>query len=801
MESPKAQNFVPVVAFVAAAFVLISLYSGFSFARIDTPLFSFNPYSLFFLIPVLVNASLMVLVAHQGYRTTSARWFLFFLLAIVIWGLPQFFFFFTSTESTFLFWNNIVAFGWIPVGPLLLAFSLSFVGKDRVISNFLYAFLIFGPMLVFLFLYLTTDLIFLNDFSLAKLTPWGFLENPVGPLFPITLLWLVGLAVIALFLLIQFYRQVRYPLRKKQTLLLIFGTLIPIVGGAITDGLLPILGRTTFPAAVWLTTSMSLIIAFALIKYGLFVINPATIASTIVQVMGEALIVLNPNYVIEFVNKKAQELLGYSESNLVGYSVQRFLPDKRSYDRFVGRALSPLFLDTHSTVEATEYEVETAFSTRVLVSISSSVVRDDRGRPAGIILVLTDLRKINTLSEALERADRDRNSLKETQKALLNALEDLTEEKQQVELEVAKDTALLESIGDGMIAVDKDGRVMLVNPSAEEMLGAGSEMIGKPFVEVLDLEDKKGNPVPTSKRIVPTVLSSGEKLSGTYYFLRKGLPKLPVAVTAAPVVSEGDISGVILVFRDITKETEIDRSKTEFVSLASHELRTPLTSIRWYTEMLLEGDFGKITGKKREHLEEIYRENQRMIELVNALLSVSRLELGTFAIEPQPTDLRELVEGEFGELALKIKERKLKVKKFYSKNLPIVNVDPKLTRIIFRNLLTNSVKYTSEGGAVSLSLEGGNPDISITVADTGCGIPKKQQHLIFTKLFRADNVTKMETDGTGLGLYMVKSILDEIGGRIRFESKEGKGTTFHVSIPVKGMPKKKGVKGKDILPA
>lgn len=800
MENPKTQNFVVVIAFIAAAFLLISLYAAFNFARIDISLFSLNPYSLFFLIPVIINTALIFLIVRQGYHTPAARWFLLFLFAIIIWSLPQFAFFFIDTESSFLFWNNIVVFGWVPVAPILLMFSLAFVGKDRVLKNFFYNVAIFGPSLVFLFLYLTTNLIYLNDYTQAKLTPWGFLENQIGSLFPITVVWSVLLAVIALVLLTRFYRQVRYSLRKTQTLLVIGGVLIPIVGGTITDAVLPILGRTVFPSAVWLTTAMALIIAFAILKYGLFLVNPATVAQTIVQRMSEPLIVLNPYYVIEFVNKRAQELFGYSEEDMVGSPIKKLISNKNSYENFKHKVLDPLTLTTQFSVKAVESEVDTSFNTKVPVSVSSSVVRDGRGDPTGLILVLNDLRELTTLTEALEKSARDKDDLEKSQSALLNVLEDLNKEKEQIEREHAEDAALLESIGDGTIAVDKDGRVILMNRPAEEMLEVGANVIGKDFVEIVDIEDKKEQPVPSDKKIVPIVLSTGKKVSGTYYFLRKDLPKFPVAITASPVILEGNTIGAILVFRDITSEMEIDRAKTEFVSLASHELRTPLATISWYTEMLLEGDLGKITGKKREHLEEIYRENQRMIDLVNALLSVSRIEMGTFSIELQQADLKELAEVEFKQLEPQIKDRKIKIKKTYSKDLPLVKVDPKLMGVIFRNLLSNSIKYTPEGGTVSLSIEVKNRNIAITISDTGYGIPKKQQHLVFTKLFRGDNVMKLETVGTGLGLYIVKSILDHAGGKIRFESKENKGTTFYISIPLKGMTAKSGIKGKDILP-
>jgi len=146
------------------------------------------------------------------------------------------------------------------------------------------------------------------------------------------------------------------------------------------------------------------------------------------------------------------------------------------------------------------------------------------------------------------------------------------------------------------------------------------------------------------------------------------------------------------------------------------------------------------------------------------------------------------------ELSTQIKNKRLQVEKIYEKNLPIINADPQLTRIIFQNLLSNSVKYTPDRRVISLTIKTQKSDILIKVSDSGYGIPKAQQSQVFKKLFRADNIRVKEPDGTGLGLYIVKSVIEQFGGKIWFESTQNKGTIFYVTIPLKGMEKKKGTK-------
>ncbi len=363
----------------------------------------------------------------------------------------------------------------------------------------------------------------------------------------------------------------------------------------------------------------------------------------------------------------------------------------------------------------------------------------------------------------------------------------------------ARNQALLESIGDGIIATDQDGLITLINGSAESMLDKKrSDLIGKSVVESVPVVDNKGKEIPLYRRPEVLALSTGKPSSNprgqTYYYKRKDGSQFPVGITVTPFVLGEKIVGTIVVFRDITIETDIDRTKTEFVSLASHQLRTPLATIRWYAEMLKDESLGKLNEEQKEYLETMYKSNLRMIDLVDALLNVSRLELGTFIIEPKPTDLEEMADSVLEELAVKIQAKSIQIEKEYSPKDLVLNVDPKLTRIIFQNLLSNAVKYTPEKGKVSLSVEKTDKDIQIRVKDTGYGIPKKDQKQIFTKLFRADNVKVKETEGTGLGLYIVQSILETAGGKIWFESEEGKGTTFYVSLPLEGMKQKKGTK-------
>lgn len=365
----------------------------------------------------------------------------------------------------------------------------------------------------------------------------------------------------------------------------------------------------------------------------------------------------------------------------------------------------------------------------------------------------------------------------------------------------AKDEAILASLGDGLAFADESGKLIYLNKIGAEILGAdankNSEDTWQETYGVFDAVTKK--PFPAEQ--MPLIRAvHGETVVKVPIFIRNANSPQGryISVTATPIFIKGKSIGGVAVFRDITKENEIDRAKSEFVSLASHQLRTPLSAINWYAEMLIAGDAGALNTEQTKYMNEIYTGNHRMVELVNALLNVSRLDLGTFTIEPKPIDIVLLAKSVVHELVSQIKEKELSVEEIYDTDIPLCNADEKLLRMVYQNLFSNAVKYTPSGGEIKIEIHFIEKEgFHIKVTDTGIGISKGSQSKIFTKLFRADNALECEAEGTGLGLYIVKAIADQSGGKIWFESEEKKGTVFHVTFPLEGMKVKSGTRKLD----
>jgi signal transduction histidine kinase len=252
--------------------------------------------------------------------------------------------------------------------------------------------------------------------------------------------------------------------------------------------------------------------------------------------------------------------------------------------------------------------------------------------------------------------------------------------------------------------------------------------------------------------------------------------------------------------KDEQREKRVDRAKSEFLTLASHQLRTPISAIGWLGEILLSGDAGKLNAEQREHVQHIYDSNQRLASIVDAMLTVSGIEQRQLEIRPEPTQLVELSRKLLAEQLALYPQKKLQVTEAYAEKLPKLRLDARLTKIILQNVFSNAVKYTPKGGSIAVTVQrsderlraGSKGSVLIAVADTGYGIAEDQQRSVFSKLFRAENIKAKDTDGTGLGLYIVKEVLEASGGKIWFESVEGSGSTFYILLPLEGMKQVSG---------
>jgi signal transduction histidine kinase len=232
---------------------------------------------------------------------------------------------------------------------------------------------------------------------------------------------------------------------------------------------------------------------------------------------------------------------------------------------------------------------------------------------------------------------------------------------------------------------------------------------------------------------------------------------------------------------------ELDKAKDEFISMASHQLRTPLTTIKGYLSMMLDGDAGKITTTQREFVSFAFGASERMVNLISDLLNVSRLSAGRFIIQSKPTDMVVMVQDEIRQLMSHAAAKNIGlVFTPPSTPIPMAEIDENKTRQVVMNFIDNAIYYTKEG-AVTLSLSQVGESVRLEVKDTGIGVPDKAKRKLFSKFFRAENAQSVRPDGTGLGLYLARRVINDQGGTIIFDSVEGKGSTFGFELPLKAV--------------
>jgi len=348
------------------------------------------------------------------------------------------------------------------------------------------------------------------------------------------------------------------------------------------------------------------------------------------------------------------------------------------------------------------------------------------------------------------------------------------------ELRIQRDRtmAIITNLVDGLIVLDKKRNIILINPNAEKFLGVQADKLQqRPIGRLIEEID-------TIKELFRLIGYKEIKDNILREELVLKLPQRRVLEVSTISLITGEI---VVILHDITREKLVEEMKTEFVSIAAHQLRTPLSAIKWSLKMILDGDLGRVKKEQGEFIEKAYESNERMIMLIGDLLNVTRIEEGRSLYNVQKRDIKELINNVVNLLKDIIKKKGLDLQLLFpKKKLPEVEVDSEKIELVLQNLLDNAITYTKYGGKVIISVEHKEPsgELLISIQDTGIGIPKEEQKRIFSKFFRGSNAMRLDTEGSGLGLFIVKNIIEAHNGKIWFNSQEGKGSIFSFTLPI-----------------
>ncbi len=347
--------------------------------------------------------------------------------------------------------------------------------------------------------------------------------------------------------------------------------------------------------------------------------------------------------------------------------------------------------------------------------------------------------------------------------------------------------ALVESIGEGLMVIDQNGVIERVNHYALDALGyEEADLVGKWFPGVVRILDNLGREIDPLNRPITKALTEGTSITEQASLIRKDGTILPAIVTASPILIDDKPSGAIELFRDLSREQELDIAKDEFVSIASHQLRTPATGIRGILSMILKGDFGELTDSQRRFIEMAARSNDRQLHIIEDLLNVARADSGRMELNIQNVSLTELIKEVISEHEVAFTASRQTIEADLAPDV-YADIDAEKIEMVIDNIITNASKYTPVGGNIKVKLDRAEKSAYISIKDDGVGIPEDKLSIIFTKFMRVENNLSAPAGGTGLGLYLAQKIIRMHSGDITVTSVLSHGSDFRIQLPLKSI--------------
>jgi PAS domain S-box-containing protein len=495
-------------------------------------------------------------------------------------------------------------------------------------------------------------------------------------------------------------------------------------------------------------------------------------ANAIILSIVDGLIVVNKDFNIELINPQAEKMLDIEPGKSRGKKLfnfgKLFINDKplMPEEGFVARTMKSKNALT-SSLEDNLYVLAASGKKFPVVVTTTPLMMPGTKDVYGVLLIFRDVAR-----EKQQHSQVEYEVIKRTQELFL--------EKNKLSLTLA-------SITDAVITVDLDNRIVVFNKSAENLLGIpSSSAMGKKLNDVISVYENKSEIFP--ERYIPEHDNSSEGIvyAGDSLKVVCGGREVYVSLVSSHITDDQKVNkGYIISMHDVSEEKMLDDMKIDFVSMAAHELRTPLTVIRGYASMLQDDASDNLTEQQRLSMDRMMISIDNLANLINNLLNVSRIEHGLLKLNLAEADIAGVIQEAVNGLenSAKIKNQKLEFVKEKA-DFPSLLIDHFRIGEVITNLIGNAITYTKPGGEITVRLEQKDNSVVVSVIDTGEGIPKDALPKLFTKFFRVSGVLEQGSKGTGLGLYISKSIIELHKGQIGVESEIGKGSKFYFILPI-----------------
>lgn len=445
----------------------------------------------------------------------------------------------------------------------------------------------------------------------------------------------------------------------------------------------------------------------------------------------------NPAMVAMAGAKKAEEVIGWNALKMSSYK-------KAGLTEHFKRGLAGESFE----VDSVEYHSKSS-GKRTVRNYRGTPIKDEEGKVKHLLLVVEDVTERRHMEEELRRSEKQFHDL-------------------------------FDNAVDPVVVIDDEGGILAVNKKAAELTGYNvEELVGANFA-------KKKLLTPETAAIafenMTKRFSGGQTPPYEVEILRKDGTTFPAEINARIIDFKG-VKADLVSLRDTTERKKMDRMKEEFFSSVSHELKTPLTSMLSLTELMYGGKVGEISDKQKEVLEYVLQDTIRLRHIVDRIIANSKLELG-IQMKMQEADLSGILDKVLDSFKLFAKEKKIELNKDAPGQLPHVKCDVERITDVLNNLVGNALKFTQEGGSISVNVDEGDKELVVKVSDTGTGIPEGDLEKVFEKYYQVDPSITNVTGGSGLGLNICKRIIEQHNGRIWAESKMGEGSRFYFTLPL-----------------
>ncbi len=700
--------------------------------------------NILLLICGLILVLMTVIVLYSNYKSSINLWLSGFLISGFLWVFSNFITNISRSNNSILLFSRTAIIGGSLISYTYLMFCYEFTGKIKNLSK---------PKILLILL----PILFLLAIEPTKLNIIEASESSITTGYGYILLMIVLVLYFAygfILLLLNYLKSEGN--RKRQIYYALIGTVFSFIPGIILNGIFPIIGNPK-PAEYgsFVVIFFATFTSIAIIKHRLLDIKLVIIRS-LAYVVSILMLALTYMLLVSFILFKVMGLkINLTEELLLSLLIAIITLIFSRIQKYFVKVTNSIFFrgmyDTQLVLNKFNKNLVSSYEIRQLFSKSSSTIEealnpnfivfgirgdDSKSLKSGVLKENPELLNIDDLLQT---------SLKYNKKVIyvdeINESQDMDKQK-------------LTSKG---IAV-----LVRLTPSLKD-IGIGYIIIGS----------KRGGNMYSSQDI-----SLIEIMSNELFIATQNLMHFEEIQNFNVTLQQKVDDATRKLRRTNEKLRELDESKDDFISMASHQLRTPLTSVKGYISMMIEGDGGKINDTQKTMLNQAFFSAQRMVYLIADLLNVSRLKSGKFVIETKAVDLSNLVSEEMGQMTEIASSKSLTLSYNKPKNFPKLNIDETKTRQVVMNYIDNAIYYTPQGGKIDITLEDKPETVELRVVDNGIGVPKSEQHHLFTKFYRAENARKVRPDGTGLGLFMAKKVIVAEGGAIIFDSQEGKGSTF-----------------------